>query len=102
MVRSGCSASARKMPGRPERGFLGLSARLAFSLLDGGNEELSGVLGGLPSLASSKPGFESGNPFGQPLELGGLGQHQRDQVMIRSSLHSRSSASRFIRFLNRL
>jgi hypothetical protein len=41
------------MPGQPLRGGLGLSGRLDFWPLEGGSEELSGVLGGMFSLASS-------------------------------------------------
>jgi hypothetical protein len=53
MILSGCSASARATPGWPGRGFFGRSGRFGFWPFDGGRLELSGVLGGPPSRASS-------------------------------------------------
>src|SRR5712692_5737117 len=54
MMRSGLGASARNTPGRPFRLLAARrSARLGLRACDGGTEELSGVLGGPPSMASS-------------------------------------------------
>src|SRR5271166_4396726 len=54
MIRSGWGASARNTPGLPLRFFAARrSARLGLRACEGGVEELSGVLGGPPSLASS-------------------------------------------------
>src|SRR5712671_1422195 len=54
MIRSGLGTSARDTPGRPLRFFAARrSARLGLRACEGGVDELSGVLGGPPSLASS-------------------------------------------------
>src|SRR5271170_7153434 len=54
-VASGFSASSRAAPGWPLRAFFTAvgSATFPFRPRDGGNEELSGVFGGLPCSASS-------------------------------------------------
>src|SRR5712692_6301902 len=54
MIRSGLGASARNTPGRPFRLLAARrSARLGLRPCAGGTDELSGVLGGPPSFASS-------------------------------------------------
>src|SRR6201987_3629052 len=54
MTRSGSGASARNTPGRLLRLFAARrSARLGLRACEGGVDELSGVLGGPPSLPSS-------------------------------------------------
>ena len=53
MILSGCSAKARATPGRPPRGFFVRSGRFDFWPFEGGKLELSGVLPGTASLASS-------------------------------------------------
>jgi len=74
MIRSGLAASARNTPGRPLRSLTARrAARLGLRPCEGGIDELSGVLW------PAQPCLEFGDPSGQFLDLGRLGQHQRDQ-----------------------
>jgi hypothetical protein len=95
-IRSGLSASARKTPGRPLRFFAARrSVRLALRPWDGGTEELSGVLGGWPSLASS-----SATRRANSVICASICAACASPSAISSSLESFAKSSRYILRLN--